>query len=440
MFKLKEETVAQRRSDHIQQALTSVLPRQRIRDMARRLGVVQRRRKLDIVALVYSLVLGFASGDRRSLSGLRRSYFRATAMRLAPSSFYARFTPGLTKLMRALAMSAIRQFAERRPKLRDVFAPFVEVLAIDSALIRLHDALEDFYPSVWSHYMKASVKLTVVMNVIGRGPTRVGISHGSRHDVHLLKPGRLMRGRLLLFDLGFFSAVLFQRIDDFEGYFLSRARKHANPIIVHAHRRGQKPLVGLKLRDALEQVRDGIVDVDAEMGYMLDRSPYTHYRVRFRYVAVYNSELERWHCYVTNLPLSAMKAEHFAAVYAARWEVELLFRELKSHYRIDQMPSANKHITETLIFAALLSLVLSRKLYRSVTTRYRLDPQRLPFDRWAMLLAQVAHQLLTIALGRRSRPHHHARLERFLSSEAIDPNRARIPLPARAEAGLCLRA
>ena len=67
MFKLKEETVAQRRSDHIQQALTSVLPRQRIGDMARRLGVVQRRRKLDIVALVYSLVLGFASGDRRSL-------------------------------------------------------------------------------------------------------------------------------------------------------------------------------------------------------------------------------------------------------------------------------------------------------------------------------------------------------------------------------------
>jgi IS4 transposase len=50
---------------------------------------------------------------------------------------------------------------------------------------------------------------------------------------------------------------------------------------------------------------------------------------------------------LTNLPASLMAAEHFAAVYAPRWEVELLFRELKGVYRIEQMPSENKHVTET---------------------------------------------------------------------------------------------
>lgn len=103
--------------------------------------------------------------------------------------------------------------------------------------------------------MKASAKLSMVMNVVGCGPSRVGITHGSRHDVHLLKPGHWMRGRLLLFDLGFFSAVLFQRIEQHGGYFLSRARKHANPIIVCAHRRGQRHLVGPKLQDALAETR-----------------------------------------------------------------------------------------------------------------------------------------------------------------------------------------
>ena len=71
-------------ASHIYSSLTSVLPRRRIRDLARQLGVVRRRRKLDIVAFVYSLVLGFGDGDRRTLSGLRRAYLRATGS--APSS------------------------------------------------------------------------------------------------------------------------------------------------------------------------------------------------------------------------------------------------------------------------------------------------------------------------------------------------------------------
>ena len=39
-------------------------------------------------------------------------------------------------------------------------------------------------------------------------------------------------------------------------------------------------------------------------------------------------------------------AKHFTAVDAARWEVELLFRELKGSYRLGQMPSANRRVHE----------------------------------------------------------------------------------------------
>ena len=52
----------------IYNSLTSLLPRRRIRDLARKLGVVRRRRKLDVVALVYALVLGFGAGERRGRS------------------------------------------------------------------------------------------------------------------------------------------------------------------------------------------------------------------------------------------------------------------------------------------------------------------------------------------------------------------------------------
>jgi len=431
--------VAQRKPTQISRSLTSVLPRQRIRQLSRQLGVVQRRRKLDVVAFVYSLVLGFTSGDRRTLNGLRRAYLRATGVRLAPSSFHARFNGSLVRLLERLTKDALDRAQRSRPRLRGILAPFVEVLAIDTALIRLHNSLEADYPSVWTHYMRASAKLGIVMNVVGRGAKMLYLTHGSRHDVHMLKAGPWMKGRLLLFDLGFYRAPLFRQIDAEGGYFLSRMKKQGNPRIVRAHKRGQRHFVGLALREAQDLVDDDVLDVDAEMTYLLRHSsrPFvTTHRVQFRCVALYNSELEQWHRYVTNVPPRMMKAEHFGAVYAARWEVELLFRELKSHNRLDHMPSANKHVSEALIYAAVLALLVSRKLYDAMRARFRIDRRRLTMDRWAILLAAVAEPILAAALQSRNRTYAERRIESFLRAEACDPNRARIPLPERAQMGL----
>lgn len=50
----------------------------RLRALARERGAVVRQRKVDIVALFWTVVLGFGEGRHRSLAGLRRAYQRAT--------------------------------------------------------------------------------------------------------------------------------------------------------------------------------------------------------------------------------------------------------------------------------------------------------------------------------------------------------------------------
>jgi hypothetical protein len=344
----------------------------------------------------------------------------------------------MVTLMRQLTLEALQRTARIRPKLRGVLAPFVEVLAVDAALIRLHNALEHSYPSVFTHYMKASAKLGVVMNVVGRGAKTIAITHGSRHDKHLLQAGAWMRGRLLLFDLGFYRASLFEQIDAHGGYFLTRMKKQGNPVLVRSHLRAHRHLVGMKLRDVQQIVDTDVIDVDAKMVYQRrhrHRPLVTNHYACFRCVALYNHELDQWHRYVTNLPADLLEAHYFAAVYAARWEVELLFRELKGPYRIEDMPSANRHVTESLIYAALLTLLVSRRLYRALRQRFRLDRRRLPFDRWAVLFATIADDLLALVLSRRDRSARARRIEHFLRAEAQDPNAARIPLPYRTQTG-----
>ena len=66
--------MARQRESHIRRQITSLISPQLIRRRGRDLGVVQRHRKVDIVAFVYTLVLGFATSRRRSLAGLRRAY------------------------------------------------------------------------------------------------------------------------------------------------------------------------------------------------------------------------------------------------------------------------------------------------------------------------------------------------------------------------------
>jgi len=73
-----------RRECSFRDALTSLIAPRRIRFLAELLGAVKRVRKIDVVALVYSLVLGFAAGNRRTLASLRRGYERATETTLGP--------------------------------------------------------------------------------------------------------------------------------------------------------------------------------------------------------------------------------------------------------------------------------------------------------------------------------------------------------------------
>src|SRR5690554_7564749 len=54
------------------------------------LPICKRERKVDIVCLVWTLILGFGNGSKRTLASLRRTYQAASGHMLARSAFYDR--------------------------------------------------------------------------------------------------------------------------------------------------------------------------------------------------------------------------------------------------------------------------------------------------------------------------------------------------------------
>jgi hypothetical protein len=104
-------------------------------------------------------------------------------------------------------------------------------------------------------------------------------------------------------------------------------------------------------------------------------------------LSVWREDLGLRRLYVTNAPASRLALQHVSAVYALRREIELLFPELKTLYRIEQMPSGRRGATECLLYAALLALALSRRLQKLVTGAESSALSPNPPERWSQRLA-----------------------------------------------------
>jgi IS4 transposase len=149
--------------------------------------------------------------------------------------------------------------------------------------------------------------------------------------------------------------------------FVTRLKPNANPRIVEELRnwRGNAiSLTGKQLHTVLADLHRDVIDVRVEMSFR--RRSYNGSRSSatrtFRLVGVWNEEEEKCHLYVTNLPVADYSTSDIAQLYRARWEVELLFKELKSTYNLDQVPTSNPVVVEALLLVALILLVVSRML------------------------------------------------------------------------------
>ena len=166
----------------LRSTVINVLPADRIRLYAMAFGVVQRKRKVDVVALVWTLVLGFQVGADRTIEGLRHGYQKTVGRGIVRSSFQKRLNTRLAKLLRKLALEALDTLGAGAAAPRGYLTGFRELLAIDATVLRLHKLLAKSYAGSRTNHSEAAAKVHVVMNVIDGSPRQVRVSDGRTRD------------------------------------------------------------------------------------------------------------------------------------------------------------------------------------------------------------------------------------------------------------------
>lgn len=415
----------------ITKTLSSLFSPKWIEEKSRECGFVQRSRKIDPVALFWTLILGFGVGNARTFAALRRCYQSESGDRIVPSSFYDRFTSRLCDLMRSALAHLLENAAEPTRALKGQLSAFKDVVTLDSTVLKLHKMLAHKYAGTRQN-SKAAAKLNLAMSVTGRGPHTVKIAPERVTEPKIMQLGKWVKGRLLIFDLGYYGYDAFRRIDEYGGFFISRIKTNTNPTLVRTlcADNGTLNVSKQKLQTILAQLKNDTLDVEGIVTYKRKfgkKGPKRCTTDSFRFVAIRNAETNQLHVYITNVPPENLSVIDIANTYRIRWEIELVFRQLKSQFRLSDFPTRKAEAVEALIIASIITLAVSRTFLLELKKRDPLIAERMPFERWSAVFVEFSVLLLHELLKNRRRKRKRTKLSilELMYKEAIDPNAAR---------------
>ena len=329
--------------------------------MARESGAWKRLRDIHPLPFVLSLVSCAMGDETRSIATARRMFYKITGYMPEESSFYNRFTRENVAWLQRLFQHALKYAtSQRRAALAELFqgTDVLDMLAIDSTQVALPDGASEDYPS--TTLGKAGYKITATLSVLYQSIRNIKVTPAKMHDSKALGKLSKVGGLLLLMDRGYASIRRFFSIDQGGGFFVTPLKANWTGRIVKIRSGLGQRNVGLPLDNLPFR---GTVDVN--VSFLLNRGR----RVTFRVVCVSGWKrlddgrmkmIDIW--LLTNLSAEQFSAEDVSSLYRYRFEIEQLFRVLKTVGRLDQLKSRKPEVFKSFMYATLLGIVLSHDI------------------------------------------------------------------------------
>ena len=419
------------KSDTFETDLHKMYPKIWLMQLAKKTKFIKRERKIKSEIIFWSLALGFSDRSQRTIAGFKRLYEKEANTSLSDSSWYDRFTPEFVEFLHKCVIHGIEEL-EKEPgrKLSEKLRKFKDILIQDSTIVRLHDSLANKFPATRARKIAAGIKVGVMISAIANGPKTVALYPENTAEIKTLRIGPWIKDRILLVDLGFYKTQLFARVEANGGYFVSRIRKNMDPFIVSIEsgilEKKREEFIGKRVSELTEQLSGK--DLDAVVKIAFKRRAYKGKQRKdemyVRLVATYNCTEEKYHIYITNILKDVLDVNDIAKLYGARWEIELLFKELKSGYALDELDTKNVQIISAFIWTSILTLIVSRRLHNFVKNSLVDAEKKVRYTQllWSKIFTSNILDLLKLLLKNCEVKRVSETLMRVYISQGLDPH------------------
>jgi hypothetical protein len=210
------------------------------------------RRKIQQPDFIAALICAIPSQDGRtkSLSGLRKAIGGFTKYLLSRGAFWERMASKRLKKDLLTLLSSL--MSELRGGL-DIGTEILQSLGVrnrvmlDSSSFTLPDGASEEFPGPRSNVIPAAMKLHMLFDLF-RGTSRwFEITPATTHDRKGFPPLELLKGALIIFDLGYWDFQLLKDMIMMGVIFLCRVKSNAKIKIVNVISGASKSCIGFDL-------------------------------------------------------------------------------------------------------------------------------------------------------------------------------------------------
>lgn len=224
---------------------------------------------------------------------------------------------------------------------------------LDSTIISLCMSL---YP--WAKYeqTKGAIKLHTLLDYEGYLPKYVYISDGKKSDVKAAEEIPIPKGSVVVADRGYESFSLLNDWNKAGIKFVVRIKSNTNFI-----RYKEIPLPEGRQEDII---------IDEEV-LLEDPETRKKYPEKLRRVVIYVEEEKTTIELITNN--FSWTAETISKLYRSRWQIEIFFKEIKTHLKIKTFVGTSANAVEIQIWTALITILILRYMKMKAKFKWSLS-------------------------------------------------------------------
>jgi len=332
----------------------------KLNKLGKETGFCHRQRDVTPYRLALGMLDVFSNYEVKTIADMQRGFnalcekqvqYKPFHNQLAKRTFPV-FTHRLYEhLLGHLAREVLR-FDQGSP-----FSRFNQLWLHDGSSFGVKSSLREVFPGRFTTISPAAVELHVTMGLLDESIETVVLTADSEAEVHHAPAPANLAGGLLLADRMFFMKAYLADIATCGGSYIVKTKGVVNPTIKHAYLDNGRELKGwrgLKLKQVKGRIKKyGIVDIDVSWPLKKDE-------LVARLIVSREPEGKTLRYLVTNLPRASFSAAQVMDGYRLRWQVELLFKEWKSHANLHAFDTSNPYIAEGLIWVSLCAALLKR--------------------------------------------------------------------------------
>ena len=233
-------------------------------------------------------------------------------------------------------------------RIKDVINKQIEIF--DSTTISLFkDILKCVGRNPENGRKKGGIKVHTVINVDETVPKMVWFTEAAKNDHVLLEKLKLDANTIYVFDKGYNDYKAFKLFSENNTGFVTRIKDNASYETLETCPITEKIHSGV--------LEDNIIEVTVKVGNKESK-------LKLRKIRFYDRVLKREFEFLTNL--FEIRPDLVAAIYKLRWQIELLFKQLKQNFPLKYFLGDNENAIKIQIYCALIANLLMTVIQKSV--------------------------------------------------------------------------